>query len=158
MSFEIERKFLVEGDFKDEVFDSFRICQGYLNSSAERVVRVRVKGDKAFLTVKGLSDETGLSRFEWEKEISVEDALSLLKLAEPGSIEKTRHLISNTDGKHTWEVDEFQGDNKGLIIAEIEIEDPNDTFDKPHWLGKEVTGDKKYYNSELSKNPYCKWK
>ncbi len=158
MGFEIERKFLVVGDFKKYAHDSVRICQGYLSSVAERVVRVRVRGDKGFITIKGESNDSGVSRFEWEKEISVDDALSLLKLAETGVIDKTRYLVKNTDGIHTWEVDEFQGDNTGLTVAEIELNNENENFDRPAWLGEEVTGDQRYYNSALSKNPYKNWR
>lgn len=158
MGFEIERKFLVVGDFKKYAYDSVRICQGYLSSVAERVVRVRVRGDKGFITIKGESNDSGVSRFEWEKEISVDDALSLLKLAETGVIDKTRYLVKNTDGIHTWEVDEFQGDNTGLTVAEIELNNENENFDRPAWLGEEVTGDQRYYNSALSKNPYKNWR
>lgn len=134
-----------------------RITQGYLSRVPERVVRVRIKGDKGFITIKGTTNDTGLSRFEWEKEIPLADAQSLLKLAEPGVIDKTRHLIKNTDGRHIWEVDEFHGDNEDLVMAEIELESENDLFDKPSWLGKEVTGDKRYYNAYLSENPYKTW-
>lgn len=158
MAQEIERKFLVAGDYKSEAYASVRITQGYLSRVPERVVRIRIKGDKGFITIKGTTNDTGLSRFEWEKEIPLADAQSLLKLAEPGVIDKTRHLIKNKDGKHTWEVDEFHGDNEGLIMAEIELESENDTFDKPSWLGKEVTGDKRYYNAYLSEKPYRLWK
>lgn len=158
MGFEIERKFLVVGDFKKYAHDSVRICQGYLSSVAERVVRVRVRGDKGFITIKGESNDSGVSRFEWEKEISVDDALSLLKLAETGVIDKTRYLVKNTDGIHTWEVDEFQGNNTGLTVAEIELNNENENFDRPAWLGEEVTGDQRYYNSALSKNPYKNWR
>ena len=158
MAQEIERKFLVAGDYKSEAYTSVRITQGYLSRVPERVVRVRIKGDKGFITIKGTTNDTGLSRFEWEKEIPLADAQSLLKLAEPGVIDKTRHLIKNTDGKHTWEVDEFHGDNEGLIMAEIELESESDLFDKPSWLGKEVTGDKRYYNAFLSEKPYRLWK
>lgn len=157
MAQEIERKFLVAGDYKSEAYASVRITQGYLSRVPERVVRVRIKGDKGFITIKGTTNDTGLSRFEWEKEIPLADAQSLLKLAEPGVIDKTRHLIKNTDGRHIWEVDEFHGDNKGLVMAEIELESENDLFDKPSWLGKEVTGDKRYYNAYLSENPYKTW-
>ena len=157
MAQEIERKFLVTGDYKSEAYASVRITQGYLSRVPERVVRIRIKGDKGFITIKGTTNDTGLSRFEWEKEIPLADAQSLLKLAEPGVIDKTRHLIKNTDGKHTWEVDEFHGDNEGLIMAEIELESENDIFDKPSWLGKEVTGDKRYYNAYLSEKPYKNW-
>lgn len=158
MAQEIERKFLVAGDYKSEAYASVRITQGYLSRVPERVVRVRIKGDKGFITIKGTTNDTGLSRFEWEKEIPLADAQSLLKLAEPGVIDKTRHLIKNTDGRHIWEVDEFHGDNEGLIMAEIELESENDLFDKPSWLGKEVTGDKRYYNAYLSEKPYRLWK
>lgn len=157
MAQEIERKFLIAGDYKSEAYASVRITQGYLSRVPERVVRVRIKGDKGFITIKGKTNDTGLSRFEWEKEIPLADAQSLLKLAEPGVIDKTRHLIKNTDGRHIWEVDEFHGDNEGLVMAEIELESENDLFDKPSWLGKEVTGDKRYYNAYLSENPYKTW-
>ncbi|MBO4567650.1 MAG: CYTH domain-containing protein [Bacteroidales bacterium] len=158
MAQEIERKFLVDGDFKKEAYDAVRITQGYLSSMPQRVVRVRVKGEKGYITIKGEADATGVSRFEWEKEIPLEEAKALLKLAEPGIIDKTRYLIKNADGRHTWEVDVFHGENEGLVMAEIELENENDPFDKPGWLGKEVTGDKRYYNSYLSKNPYKTWK
>ena len=157
MAQEIERKFLVSGDFKKEAYGSVRITQGYLSSVPQRVVRVRVKGEKGYLTIKGAANETGVSRFEWEKEISLQDAQSLLQLAEPGIIDKTRYLIKNTDGNHIWEVDEFHGENDGLIMAEIELSNENDPFNKPEWLGKEVTGDKRYYNSFIAHNPYKNW-
>ena len=154
---EIERKFLVTSDeFKFEAEEELKIKQGYLNSHADRAVRVRTKGAKAFITVKGRSSESGLSRFEWEKEISPEDAENLLKLCEPEIIDKTRYLVKS--GQHTFEVDEFFGSNKGLIVAEVELSSETEEFEKPKWLGKEVTGDKKYYNSLLSKEPYKNWK
>ena len=158
MSQEIERKFLVCGDFKSEAFKATHIVQGYLSSLPERIVRVRVKGDKGFLTIKGQANATGVSRFEWEKEIAVDEALALLELSEPGRIDKTRYLVKNTDGKHTWEVDEFHGDNEGLVMAEIELADENESFDKPVWLGEEVTGDPRYYNSMLKEHPFRTWK
>ena len=157
MAQEIERKFLVAGDYKSEAYASVRITQGYLSRVPDRVVRVRIKGDKGFITIKGTTNDTGLSRFEWEKEIPLVEAQALMKMAEPGVIDKTRHLIKNTDGKHIWEVDEFHGDNEGLVMAEIELESENDLFDKPSWLGKEVTGDLKYYNSYLSEKPFKTW-
>lgn len=154
---EIERKFLVlSDDFKAEAFDKVRITQGYLSSLPERTVRVRIKGDKGFITIKGST--RGASRFEWEKEIPVQEAKALLELAEPGTIDKTRFLVKNTDGIHTWEVDEFYGENEGLLLAEIELSSENDSFDKPSWLGEEVTSDSRYYNSMLKKNPYGSWK
>ena len=157
MAQEIERKFLVTSDYKSEAYASVRITQGYLSRVPERVVRIRIKGDNGFITIKGTTNDSGLSRFEWEKELPIADAQSLLKLAEPGTIDKTRHLIKNTDGKHIWEVDEFHGDNEGLIMAEIELESESDLFDKPSWLGKEVTGDKRYYNAFLSEKPFKNW-
>lgn len=159
MAQEIEKKFLVKCDcFKNEAFKQTRITQGYLSSVPERTVRVRVKGDKGYITIKGIGNQSGAARFEWEKEIPVEEVQSLLELAEPGVIDKTRFLVNNTDGKHTWEVDEFYGDNDGLTVAEVELEDENEPFDKPEWLGEEVTGDPKYFNSMLMKNPYKNWK
>ena len=158
MANEIERKFLVKGDYKSQAFKQTAICQGYLNSAPERTVRIRIKGEKGFVTVKGAGNETGVSRFEWEKEIPVEEAKSLLALAEPGVIDKVRFLVRNTDGIHTWEVDEFHGDNEGLVVAEVELSDENEPFDKPDWLGEEVTGDPRYFNSMLKKNPFKNWK
>lgn len=155
MALEIERKFLVAEGFKPSATIFFRISQGYLNSSPERTVRVRIKGDKGFLTVKGLSSESGASRYEWEKEIPVSEASELLRLCEPGIIDKTRYLIEY-DG-YTFEVDEFHGDNEGLIIAEIELSSEDEAFTKPSWLGEEVTGDVRYYNSMLMKHPYKSW-
>lgn len=156
MAQEIERKFLVKGDFKSKVFKSTRITQGYLSSVPERTVRVRVKGDKGFITIKGIGNETGASRYEWEKEIPVEDVRELLKICEPGVIDKTRYLVKN--GEYTFEVDEFYGDNDGLTVAEIELPSEDAAFNKPAWLGEEVTGDVRFYNSMLMKNPYKNWK
>ena len=158
MAQEIEKKFLVKGDFKSEAFKAIRITQGYLSSVPERTVRVRVKGEQGFITIKGISNASGAARFEWEKEIPIEEVRQLLEICEPGVIDKTRYLVKNTDGKHTWEVDEFYGDNEGLIVAEVELTDENEPFDKPAWLGEEVTGDPKYFNSMLMKNPYKNWK
>ena len=158
MAQEIERKFLVKGDFKAEAFKAIRITQGYLCSVHERTGRVRVKGDNGFITLKGISNASGVSRFEWEKEIPVEEVRALLELAEPGVIDKTRYLVKAADGVHTWEVDEFYGDNDGLTVAEVELADENEAFSQPEWLGEEVTGDPKYFNSMLMKNPYKNWK
>lgn len=158
MAQEIERKFLVCGDFKADAYLSTRIIQGYLSSVPGRIVRVRVKGDNGYITIKGQTNATGVSRFEWEKEIPVDEALALLELAEPGSIDKTRYLVKNTDGKHVWEVDEFHGDNEGLVMAEIELTAEDEPFDKPDWLGKEVTGNPRYYNSMLKAYPFTSWK
>lgn len=153
---EIERKFLVKGDFKADAVQSVEITQGYLCKDNGLTVRVRIKGDKGFLTIKG--KRTGISRFEWEKEISENEAFALLEQADSRRITKTRHLVKNTDGRHVWEVDEFHGDNEGLIMAEIELSDENEPFDKPDWIGEEVTDDPRYYNAQLVKNPYKNWK
>ena len=153
---EIERKFLVCGDFKAEAFQSTHIIQGYL--SHKPTVRVRIRDNSGYLTIKGPMNKSGVSRFEWEKEIAVDEALALLELAEPGRIDKTRYLVKNTDGKHTWEVDEFHGDNEGLVMAEIELADENEPFDKPDWLGQEVTGDPRYYNAMLKERPFKTWR
>lgn len=147
---------MVNGDFKSDAFKATRITQGYLSSVPERTVRVRVKGDKGYITIKGIGNASGASRFEWEKEIPVEDVKALLEICEPGVIDKTRYLVKA--GEHTYEVDEFYGDNEGLTVAEVELSDENEAFDKPSWLGEEVTGDSKYYNSMLMKNPYKNWK
>ena len=156
MSIEIERKFLVSSnDYKKESYQKNYIKQGFLNSDKERVVRVRLKDNIGFLTVKGKSNKTGMSRYEWEKEISKTDAEDLFNLCEKGIIEKYRYLVK-TDC-HTYEVDEFLGDNKGLVVAEIELSSENEIFFKPNWLDKEVTGIVKYYNSNLSKKPYKNW-
>ena len=153
---EIERKFLVKSEaFKDQAFNSYDIRQGFLNSAPERTVRIRLKNDKGLLTIKGKSSADGLSRFEWEKEIPKTDAEALLLLCEKRIIDKTRYEVK--DGNHTFEVDEFYGDNQGLIIAEVELNSKTDTFEKPDWLGEEVTGDIKYYNSNLSKLPFKNW-
>ncbi|WP_417872330.1 CYTH domain-containing protein [Xanthomarina gelatinilytica] len=153
---EIEHKFLVKNNsFKNDAFKKIHIKQGFLNSDKERTVRVRLTDSQGFLTVKGLSGNNGLSRFEWEKEISKTDAEALFELCEKGLIEKTRHLVEI--GNHIFEIDEFFGDNEGLIIAEIELNHATELFKKPAWLGEEVTGNIKYYNSQLSKQPYKTW-
>ena len=156
MGMEIERKFLVAGDFKPFANKATRIIQGYLSSVPERTVRVRIKDDKGFLTVKGTSSKSGTTRFEWEKEIPVGEAQELIAICESGVIDKTRHIVEA--GRHIYEIDEFHGDNQGLIVAEIELASEDETFAKPQWLGKEVTGDTRYYNSMLMKNPYRNWK
>ena len=153
---EIERKFLVKNeDFKKEAYQSFHIKQGYLNSHPERTTRIRIKKNKAFMTVKGKSSESGLSRFEWEKEIDLKDAEALLQLCEPGKIEKTRFLVKS--GNHIFEVDEFYGENEGLIVAEVEMNSESDQVLLPDWLANEVTGEQKYYNSALTQKPFKTW-
>lgn len=157
MSIEIERKFLVKNDdFKIESHTHKNIKQGYLNSDKNRTVRIRIADNNAFITIKGKSNEAGTSRFEWEKEIKKQEAEDLLLLCEPCILEKTRYLVSV--GLHTYEVDEFYGDNKGLIIAEVELNTESECFTKPNWLGREVTGDIKYYNSSICKHPFKDWK
>ncbi len=155
MTTEIERKFLVNGDFKSVAKRSQHIIQGYLSSASERTVRVRIKGDKGFITVKGKASTSGASRYEWEKEIPVEDVKELLELCEPGVIDKTRFLVDS--GKHTFEVDEFYGDNEGLTVAEVELSSEDEYFNKPDWLDEEVTGDVRYYNAMLMKKPFKNW-
>lgn len=153
---EIERKFLVSSNaFKNDALRKNHIAQGYLNSAPDRTVRVRIKGDKGYLTIKGKSNETGLSRFEWEKEIPLADAKALLLLCEKGIIEKNRYEVPV--GKHLFEVDEFFGENEGLLLAEVELQSESEFFEKPHWLGEEVTQDQRYYNSYLSKNSFTSW-
>jgi CYTH domain-containing protein len=154
---EIERKFLVNSNrYRAEASSVTAITQGYLNSDPERSVRIRLTDQTGFITVKGKSNESGLSRFEWEKELSQKEAEALLKLCEKTIISKTRYKVEI--GKHTFEVDEFLGANKGLVVAEVELDSEDEQFSKPDWLGEEVTGTKKYYNSNLSSTPFCNWK
>ncbi|QIE59804.1 CYTH domain-containing protein [Rasiella rasia] len=156
MALEIERKFLVTSDnYKKEAVSKERILQGFLSTHPERTVRVRIKGKKGFLTIKGKSNKEGTTRFEWEHEIQLDEAEALMRLCEAGVIEKTRYNVKV--GAHIFEVDEFKGSNKGLQIAEIELTTANEAFNKPSWLGAEVTGEIQYYNSCLSKNPFSKW-
>ena len=155
---EIERKFLVTGDFKPLAVNSSHIAQGYIASGNGRTVRVRIRDDKGFLTIKGPSNQAGLARFEWEKEIPLDEAEALMSICEPGIIEKTRWLVPADDGRHTWEVDVFEGDNEGLVMAEIELRSEDDTFKKPHFIGKEVTGDRRFYNSHMRRYPFKLWK
>ncbi len=153
---EIERKFLLTSDaFKKEASHSFRITQGYLTTDIERTVRVRIKGNKAFLTIKGKTNKEGTTRIEVEEEIAFAKAETLLTLCLPGVIDKTRYEIPI--GNHIWEVDEFHGDNKGLLLAEIELNNEQEFFEKPSWIGKEVTSNKKYYNSYISTHSFKDW-
>ena len=156
MAQEIEKKFLVKSeDFKSLASKSTRITQGYLSSIPERTVRVRTKGDRGFITIKGIGSASGASRYEWEKEIPASEEEELLKICEPGVIDKTRYEVKA--GNHTFEVDEFYGENQGLTVAEVELSSEDEGFQKPEWLGAEVTGDTKYYNSMLMKHPFTKW-
>ena len=152
MSLEIERKFLVCGDFRPQVKESVHIIQGYLNTDKQKTVRVRTWGERGFLTVKGPTN--GVSRFEWETEIPLEDARRMISLCS-AVIDKTRHLVPS--GEHTFEVDEFHGDNEGLILAEIELKSEDEEFIRPQWLGREVSYDHRYYNSQLLLHPYREW-
>lgn len=156
MNLEIERKYLVKGDFKKIAVNHYQIDQGFLSTVPERTVRVRIKGNQGFITVKGIGNASGLTRFEWEKEISLEEAHSLLAICKPTIIQKIRYIIP-TSNNLFFEVDEFLGENKGLLIAEIELPTENTLFEKPNWLGLEVTGVAKYYNSALSNKPFNKW-
>ena len=155
MGQEIERKFLVSGDFRSGAKGATRITQGYLCSVPERTVRVRIRGEKGYITVKGAGSASGASRFEWEKEIPADEARELMRLCEPGVIDKTRWLVPI--GTHTFEVDEFHGENEGLILAEVELGSEDEPFELPSWLGDEVTGDPRYYNSALSRHPFREW-
>lgn len=153
---EIERKFLVKNSsYKEGSYKKIYIKQGFLNSDKNRTVRIRISDNKGFITIKGISNLNGTTRFEWEKEIDFNEATLLFTLCEEGIIEKNRFFVKR--GIHVFEVDEFLGDNIGLIVAEIELTNENDFFEKPNWLGKEVTGNVNYYNSRLSKNPYKNW-
>lgn len=153
---EIERKFLIKSDaYKQEAVSKERIVQGFLNTHEERTVRIRITGDFGYLTIKGKSNASGTSRFEWEKELPVADAKALLELCEKGIIDKTRYRVPK--GQHIFEIDEFHGENDGLVIGEIELTEEVEHFEHPDWLGDEVTGDVKYYNSKLSKNPFKTW-
>lgn len=155
MAQEIERKFLVIGDFKSQAFEQSRIVQGYISSARGRTVRVRIRNGRGYLTIKGASNESGTSRYEWEKELPLHEAEGLMKLCEPGVIDKTRYLVRS--GKHIFEVDEFYGENEGLIVAEVELNAEDEAFVKPSFIGQEVTGDVRYYNSQLMKKPYTTW-
>ena len=152
---EIERKFLVEGDFEKDVVRRERIVQGYICAEKERTVRVRIQGDEGFLTIKSAPDEKGWSRYEFEQPVALVDAEELLKLCLPGVIEKVRHWIPA--GNHLWEVDVFHGENEGLVVAEIELSSEDEIVELPAWAGEEVTSDTKYYNAMLSQKPFCQW-
>jgi adenylate cyclase len=154
---EIERKFLVKGNYKKHASEKIRIKQAFLSTVPERTVRIRIKGDKGYLTIKGIGNESGASRYEFEKEIAVNDAIDLIKICEPGVIDKTRYIVPISNNLF-FEVDEFYGENDGLVVAEIELPSEDTVFEKPAWLGKEVTGDVRYFNSMLMKNPYKNWK
>ena len=155
MAFEIERKFLVKGDYKDSVTKSDHIVQGYIATLGPKTVRIRIRGDKGYITIKGKSNATGVSRFEWEKEIPLGDAVQLMDLCDGGVVEKVRHLVPFAG--HTFEIDEFLGDNSGLTVAEVELRSEDEVFDRPSWLGEEVTQDRRYRNSNLLVHPFKDW-
>ena len=153
---EIERKFLVKGDgYKQLAFDSSRIKQGYICSERGRTVRVRIRDSHGYLTIKGPSENGGLSRYEFEKEITLDEATQLMALCEPGIIDKRRYLVKS--GSHTFEVDEFYGENEGLVMAEVELGSEDESYEKPDFIEEEVTGDRRYYNSQLRRNPFSVW-
>ena len=157
MSQEIERKFLVKDDSYKQMASSFsHIIQGYICRTTGRTVRVRLRDEKAYLTIKGPSPDGGLSRYEWEHEIPSREALELMQLCERGVIDKVRYLVPY--GRHTFEVDEFFGANEGLVMAEVELGAVDEAFERPPFLGEEVTGDRRYYNSCLTASPYKDWK
>lgn len=157
MAQEIERKFLVKDDsYRAMAYSSSRIKQGYICSMRGRTVRIRIRDGKGYLTIKGPSNASGTSRYEWERELPLEEAEELMRLCEPGMIDKTRYLVKA--GDHVFEVDEFYGENQGLVVAEVELKSENEAFLRPDFLGEEVTGQVKYYNSFLMKGPYCRWK
>ena len=153
---EIERKFLVTSDaYQQEAASSIRIAQGFLSTDPQRTVRVRIMGNQGFLTVKGASNASGTSRFEWETEISAAEATNLIDLCKDVILEKVRFMVPL--GDHVFEVDEFLVENKGLVVAEVELEHEDEFFERPSWLGEEVTGQKEYYNSQLSQKPFTEW-
>lgn len=152
---EIERKFLVNGEYKPHAASHSRIMQGYISSRRGATVRVRIRDERGYLTIKGASNASGTSRYEWEREIPLAEARELMKLCEPGVIDKTRYLVPW--GSHVFEVDEFYGDNRGLTVAEVELASEDEPFEHPPFLGEEVTGDARYYNSHLMKQPYTTW-
>lgn len=155
MAQEIERKFLVTGEYKSLAFKQSWVVQGYISSAHGRTVRVRIQDRKGYLTIKGASNASGTTRYEWEKELPMDEAEELMKLCEPGIIDKTRYLVRS--GEHVFEVDEFYGENEGLVVAEVELTSEDEAFVKPDFIGREVTGDVRYYNSQLMKKPYTTW-
>lgn len=156
---EIERKFLVHKagrPYAAQAYGSSRIIQGYICSGRRRTVRVRIRDGKGFLTIKGPSAGGGLSRYEFEKEIALDEAEHLMRLCEPGIIDKTRYLVRC--GRHVFEVDEFYGENDGLVMAEVELQSEDEPFSRPDFIGDEVTGDRRFYNSSLRGMPFSLWR
>ena len=152
---ESERKLQETGNVKSQSYAQMHVVQGYICSERGRTVRIRIRDDKGYITIKGISTTDGLSRYEWEKEIALADAQELIKLCERGVIDKVRYLVRS--GQHVFEVDEFAGENAGLVMAEVELSSPDEAYVKPDFIGEEVTGDIRYYNSQLMKKPYSTW-
>ncbi len=157
MAQEIEFKFLVKGAFKPFVTKKMEITQGYLSTQPSRTVRIRIRDGKGYINIKGPAKISGIMRYEWEQEISLKDAKELISLRESGLVEKTRFIVPAGNGL-VFEVDVFHGDNEGLLMAEIELPSADTSFERPDWLGEEVTGNRSFYSAELSKNPYRNWK
>jgi adenylate cyclase len=149
MATETERKFLVKGEFINLAVKKINIIQRYLSIDSYKTIRLRITGDDAFITIKGRPSGNSISRNEWEFRIPLKDANEMMKICLPGMIEKTRYIIPS--GAHKFEVDVFHGKNEGLIIAELELSDESEYFEKPEWLGEEVTGKPEYYNANLIK-------
>ena len=156
--YETERKFLVVGEFKSLSYNATRIQQGYIASNNGRTVRVRIRGEKGYLTIKGPSGLKGITRYEFDTEIPLDDARELMEICEPGIIDKTRYLVKSPDGRHIWEIDEFYGDNEGLVLAEVELSHESEEFLKPDFIGREVTGERRFYNSHMRSYPFKLWK
>ena len=154
MKKEIERKFLIKGDFMPFVTSKSYIEQGYVAKSDDLTLRIRTRDEQGFLTIKGRTNAAGMSRSEWEYEIPVEQARELLAFSR-GTIKKHRYLVPV--GDHTFEIDRFYGENEGLVVAEVELQAEDEQYPHPEWLGEEVTGDRRYYNSQLLKRPYSIW-
>ena len=157
--FEIERKFLVKkgGAYRSAAYAYMHVQQGYIPCETA-TVRIRLRDDEAFLTIKGKPIDGGLTRYEFEKEITREEAENLLKICRGGVIDKHRYLVKSPDGRHTFEVDEFHGDNDGLVMAEVELSSPDEAFEKPDFIGPEVTGDRRFYNKHMLRYPFCLWR
>lgn len=154
---EIERKFLVlNQDYREEATSSAEMVQGFLSTDPSRTVRIRRMGDCAWITIKGKTTFGGTTRNEWEYEIPVDEADAMLVLCQPGVLRKNRYRVPA--GQHIFEVDEFLDENLGLVVAEVELKNVSESFEKPFWLGREVTGEPSYYNSQLSVKPYSTWK
>ena len=156
MALEIERKFLVCGEYKQLAVSSTHIQQAYIASGNGRTVRVRIRDEKAYLTIKGPGNRSGQARYEFEMEIPLADARELMAIAEPGVIDKRRFLVPYEG--HTFEVDEFYGDNEGLTMAEVETETEGEHVELPSFIGREVTGDRRFYNAHMRRYPFCLWK